>query len=96
MMAKKMIRRRISRLIKLFAFLSLVVLVFVSCSKLTKENYDKVKLGMDYDQVVKIIGDPEKCDSLLNAKNCVWGDESKAIEIKFVADKVVFTSSKGL
>ena len=95
-MEKRIITRKISKLIKRFACLSLVVLAFVSCSKLTKENYDKVKIGMGYDQVIEIIGDPEKCDSLLNAKNCIWGDESKSIEIKFVADKVVFTSSKGL
>ena len=95
-MKKKIIRRKISKFIKIFAFLLLVAVALVSCSKLTKENYDKVKLGMDYNEVVEIIGDPEKCDSLLNAKNCIWGDESKSIEIKFVADKVVFTSSKGL
>ena len=95
-MEKGVIIRKISKFMKIFVLLSLVTITTFSCSKVTKENYDKVKIGMDYDQVIKIIGDPEKCDSLLNAKNCIWGDESKSIEIKFVADRVVFTSSKGL
>ena len=95
-MEKKIIIRKISKFIKISALLSLVTIATVSCSKLTKENYDKVKVGMAYNQVIKIIGDPKECDSLLNAKNCIWGDKSKSIEIKFVADKVVFTSSKGL
>ena len=95
-MEKRMIIRKVSKFIKISALLLLVTIATVSCSKLTRENYDKVKVGMDYSEVINIIGDPEKCDSLLNAKNCLWGDESKSIEIKFVADKVVFTSSNGL
>ena len=95
-MEKRMIIRKVSKFIKVSALLLLVTITAVSCSKLTKENYDRVKVGMDYSEVIKIIGDPKECDSLLNAKNCIWGDESKSIELKFVADKVVFTSSKGL
>jgi len=95
-MAKRIITRKISKILKILALLLLVTIAIISCSKLTKENYDKVRIGMDYNEVVNIIGDPKECDSLLNAKNCIWGDENRSIEIKFVANKVVFTSSKGL
>jgi len=81
---------------------SLMVFFIVSffmcfgCSKATQENYDKLSVGMDYEEVIKILGDPNECKSILNAKNCTWGDSSKRISVKLVADKVVFLSSEGL
>jgi hypothetical protein len=68
----------------------------VSCGKVTKENYDKLKVGMEYSQVVNILGDPKECNAVLNAKNCNWVDGSKSINVRIIADKVVFVSSKGL
>jgi len=81
---------------------SLMVLFIVSllicfgCSKVTQENYDKLSVGMVYQEVIKILGDPNECKSILNAKNCTWGDSSERISVKLVADKVVFLSSEGL
>lgn len=66
------------------------------CSKLNRENYDKINVGMDYGEVVSIIGEPDTCDSALMAKNCIWGNEDKNITVKFVADKVVLPTMKGL
>ena len=76
--------------------LVLVMLALLGCSKLTQENYDKLSVGMDYGAVVALLGEPDECKSVLNAKNCTWGDASKNITIKIVADKVVFLSSTGL
>lgn len=73
-----------------------VALAITACSKLTPENYSKVKVGMEYSEVVKIIGEPNGCSAVLNAQNCQWKDGDKEVEIKFVADKVVFVSGKGL
>ena len=41
--------------IGLFIFMTLF-----GCSKLNRENYDKIKVGMDYQEVVSIIGEPDK------------------------------------
>ena len=73
-----------------------VVLAVAACSKLTPENYSKVKVGMEYSEVVKIIGEPNGCSAVLNAQNCQWKDGDKEVQVKFVADKVVFVSGKGL
>lgn len=78
-------------LVALLAFFTLV-----SCGKVTKENYDKLKIGMEYSQVVNILGDPKECNAVLNAKNCSWIDGSRSINVRIIADKVVFVSSKGL
>jgi len=74
----------------------LISMILFGCSKLNRENYDKIKVGMDYQDVVLIIGEPDKCDSALGAKNCIWGNENKNITIKFVLDKVTIPSMKGL
>lgn len=71
-------------------------IIFLSCSKINQENYDRLKVGMDYDEVVKILGKPDNCESILNMKNCTWEESSKNITIKAVADKVVFLSSQGI
>jgi hypothetical protein len=71
-------------------------LVLAGCSKITQANYDKIEMGMTYQEVVDIIGAPDEMQDVMGAKNCVWGKDSKVINIKFIGDKVVFHSAKGL
>ena len=75
---------------------AVVVLVIAACSKLKPENYAKLKVGMEYAEVVKIIGEPSECSAVLNAQNCQWKDGDKEVQIKLVAEKVIFLSSTGL
>jgi hypothetical protein len=69
------------------------MLILLGCSKINQENYDKLKVGLEYDEVLKILGKPDNCKSVLNMKNCIWEESSKIITIIIVADKVVFLSS---
>ena len=55
-----------------------------------------MKVGMDYDEVLEILGKPDNCESILNMKNCIWEESSKSITIKIAANKVVFISSHGI
>lgn len=71
-------------------------LVLAGCSKLTRDNFDKIDLGMDYKEVIQIIGEPDKCNAVFGAKSCIWGDDNKNIKIKFVGDKVAIPTMKGL
>jgi hypothetical protein len=77
-------------------FIISLLLICSGCSRVTQENYDKLSVGMDYEEVVKILGEPSECKSILNAKNCIWGNSSKRISVKLIANKVVFLSSEGL
>lgn len=81
--------------ILLTAFLFLTF-AFLGCSKITPENYEKIKVGMTYEQVTAVIGQPDKCDAALGAKNCIWGNEKKNITVKFIADKVVLPTMQGI
>ncbi len=75
--------------------LLIVVLFFtMGCSRLTMDNYNKIKSGMTYDEVVKILGKPDKCDDVIGMRKCVWGDEKKSITVSFVGDKaLLFTAN---
>jgi hypothetical protein len=72
------------------------IFILLGCSKINKENYDKLKVGLEYEEVLKIIGKPDECESTLNMKNCIWEEPSKSIKIIIVADKVFFLSSQGI
>lgn len=70
--------------------------MLIGCSKLTMENYSKIKMGIEYSEVVKILGKPDNCSDALFVRNCVWGNEQKNITVNFVADKVLLITSKNI
>ena len=72
------------------------VLIVAGCSKLTMENYNKLKAGMTYNEVVNVIGSPDKCSDLLGMKNCVWGDEKRSATVTFAGDRVLFFSANNI
>ncbi|MER2490911.1 DUF3862 domain-containing protein [Catenovulum sediminis] len=83
----------------MFKRLTFVLACFIAlfgCSKLTVENYNKIKVGMDYNEVAQIIGSPTECSEVIGTKQCRWGDESKNIKITFVADRATLTLHNGL
>jgi hypothetical protein len=77
--------------------LFVVLLALWGCSsKVNQANYEKIEIGMSYDEVVAILGEPVQSKSILGTKSCDWGDDARMINIKFAADMVVFRSAKGL
>ena len=72
---------------------SLLVLL-AACSPLSIEKYDKLKTGMSYEEVKKILGAPAKCNDILGVKHCTWGDDKRHIDVSFAGDQVLlFTAS---
>ena len=70
---------------------------FVGCSKVSKENYDKIEIGMSYEEVVGVLGKPDTCEEpVLKTRSCIWGTSEKQIKIKFVGEIVAWRSSKGI
>jgi hypothetical protein len=76
--------------------LMLIGAMLLSCSKLTVENYAKIKTGIGYDEVVSILGKPDSCSEALFVKGCVWGNDQKNISVSFVSDKVILSSSRNI
>lgn len=75
----------------------LIMLFFISgCSKVTQENYEQIRVGMQYDAVVEILGKPNACDSVANVSSCVWGNVSKNIKVRFINERAVGISALGI
>ncbi|WDE04867.1 DUF3862 domain-containing protein [Thalassomonas viridans] len=73
------------------------VLMLSACSKLTSENYDKLKMGMSAEEVKTILGEPDNCSEALGTKSCIWGNEEATyIKVSFVADNAATFSNNGL
>jgi len=72
------------------------VLAATGCSKLTPDNYAKLKPGLTYGEVTAILGSPARCDDLMGFKSCRWGDESRSITVRFAGDQVVLYSAENV
>jgi len=66
------------------------------CSKLTPENYAKLKPGLTYEEVKAILGNPARCDDLMGFKSCRWGDDSRNVKVRFAGDQVLLYSAENL
>jgi outer membrane protein assembly factor BamE (lipoprotein component of BamABCDE complex) len=73
-----------------------VAILLSSCSKLTPENYAKLKPGLKYDEVTAILGSPARCDDLMGFKSCRWGDDSRNVTVRFAGDQVVLYSAENV
>lgn len=71
-------------------------LLLMGCSKLNEENYSKLKVGMPYDEVRSLLGEPARCDDALGLRSCRWGDDSRWIRVSFVAERVAVTAAGNL
>lgn len=85
----------VHKYISLFVLLASLAML-LGCSKLTMENYTKIKMGSKYEEVVKILGKPDSCSDALFVRNCVWGDEQKNITVNFMGDKAILFTSKNI
>ncbi len=73
-----------------------LAIALAGCSKVNQQNYDKLKMGMSYAEVVQLLGEPEQCESLVAFKSCTWGKDPKTITIRLVGENVILFESKGL
>lgn len=72
-------------------------LALTACSKLTKENYDKLEMGMSLEEVSAVLGSADNCSEAIGTQSCIWGKEdAKHISIVFMGDKAITFSYEGL
>jgi hypothetical protein len=77
----------------LLAALLIVSLVGCSGSKITKENFDRIKLGMTQEEVQGILGPPTEASGLeipvFSGTMSKWARGDAVISVQFVNGKVV-------
>lgn len=74
----------------------LAVLMLAGCSKLTEANYAKLKTGMTIDEIEAVIGSADRCEETLGFRACEWGDQEQYIHVKYLGEKAISLSKKGL
>jgi hypothetical protein len=73
-----------------------MLLSLLACSKLTQENYNKIAMGMTYDEVVALLGAPANCDDVMGVRSCKWGDDTHSVNVNFMGGKVLLYSSSNM
>ena len=81
---------------KRYGLLLALVVALAACSKVNVENYGKIEVGMSYEEVRAILGEPTRCDDVAGFRGCQWGDENSNITVQMVGDNVVMRSAKNL
>lgn len=81
---------------KLPLALAVMTLALAACDRVTAANYDKLEVGMPYEEVVAILGEPSECAAVVNTKSCRWGKDDKYIDAKIVGESVIFLTAKGV
>ena len=71
-------------------------LSLAACSKVTLENYNQIKVGMEKTKLENVLGTADNCEEKTLHTQCVWGDDSKNITVTLVSDRVTLYSNKGL
>ncbi len=83
---------RSERLLGLILILVLCASLVACGSKLTQENYDKIKTNMTMEEVKSILGDPTETSSVsvagVSGSQSVWKHKDATITIQFVNNKV--------
>lgn len=73
--------------------LVLSALLYACGSKISQENFDKIKSGMTEEEVTSLLGKPSESSSMslgsLSGGSSVWKDKQGAITIQFANGKVM-------
>jgi len=85
-----------SRAIAMILLILSLCFLTIGCDSPSQEKYNKIKIGMTFQEVEKLLGSSPTCDSAVGMKNCTWGTAGKHVKVQFVADKVAMHSAKGL
>lgn len=78
------------------ALVLLLCPLLTACSSLTQENYDRIKVGMSFQEVEKLLGSGATCDAAMGMKSCTWGTAERFIKVQFVSDKVLLHVARGI
>lgn len=80
----------------IFIMVLFITTCITACTKLSMDNYQLLKVGMSYQDVTQIIGEPLRCEEALGTRHCQWGEETPTIKVTFLAEKAVLFSHQGL
>ena len=94
----KRLAQRIQKLILLVFF----CIFMIACSRVTQENFEKIKINMPMRDVIVILGEPTTSNSVnifgISGTSAAWKNANSEIVIQFLDNKVIlknFNKIKG-
>jgi hypothetical protein len=73
-----------------------LALALAACSRVTAENYARIKVGMTFEEVKSVLGSPDRCSDVMGAKSCMWGNDARYIRVNFIGDQAVIFNAENL
>lgn len=68
--------------------------MLAACSELNEANFSRLQVGMSFEEVRGILGQPAGCDEALGLRSCRWGDDDRWVA--FVGGRVAVTAANNL
>ncbi len=72
----------------------LTTFMLAACSELNEANFSRLQVGMSFEEVRGILGQPAGCDEALGLRSCRWGDDDRWVA--FVGGRVAVTAANNL
>ncbi|GAB3017053.1 DUF3862 domain-containing protein [Bowmanella dokdonensis] len=77
--------------------LMMLLLTLAGCSRLSQTNYEQLEMGMNYREVMDILGEADHCEESMANEECIWGNrDGRHIQVNFVAGAAVYFNQQGL
>lgn len=91
--------RNLFKVLQRIGFSLCLCALILSCSKLTQNNFEKIKSNMTMKEVIAILGEPTNSESItiagISGTSAVWKNNEAEVDIQFLNDRVtVKTFSK--
>lgn len=84
--------RKICRCLFILLCVTFLSISIVACSKITQENFDKIKNNMTMQEVIALLGEPTSSESIniagISGTSAVWKDKNAEIDIQLLNDRV--------
>lgn len=71
------------------AVLAASIVLLAACGRLDMAHYEKLKVGQSFDEVVSILGKPDRCDEMLGLRQCQWGNDNRYVRVAFAGNTVL-------
>jgi len=73
-----------------------IAFTLFACSRISQENFDKIKPGMTMQEVTAILGEPSTSEAIniggISGNSAAWKDSKSEISIQFLNDRVTIKS----
>lgn len=87
---------KLIQMLKGLCALMIASIALTACSRVTQDNFEKIKPGMTMQEVIAILGEPSSSQSInlagVSGTTAVWESKDNEITIQLINDRVTIKS----